>query len=67
MRALASEVVVFTAAYPEIARSVFRELLEEIARVQHYHPKRPRKPYPRVSRKPINKWQQDKSKRIADA
>jgi len=64
---LASEVVVFTAAYPEIARNVFQELLVEITRVQYYHPKKPRKSYPRVSRKPINKWQQDKSKRIADA
>ncbi|WP_404361397.1 IS4 family transposase [Methylotuvimicrobium sp. KM1] len=67
VRALASEVVVFTAAYPEIARNVFQELLVEITRVQYYHPKKPRKSYPRVSRKPINKWQQDKSKRIADA
>jgi hypothetical protein len=67
VRALANDVVLFTAAYPETALKVFRELIEEIARVQYYHPKTPRKSYPRVSRKPINKWQQDKSKRIADA
>jgi len=64
---LAKEAALLTAENPEVALQVFNELLIEISRVKYYKPKNPRKSYPRVSRKPINKWQQDKSKRIANA
>ena len=64
---LALDAAFLTAASPEVALHVFHELLVEISRVKYYKPKKPRKSYPRVSKKPINKWQQDKSKRIADA
>jgi len=64
---LAKEAALLTAENPEVALQVFNELLIEISRVKYYKPKKPRKSYPKVSRKPINKWQQDKSKRIANA
>ena len=64
---LAMDAALLTAANPVVALQVFQELLVEIGRVKYYKPKKPRKSYPRVSRKPMNKWQQDKAKRIADA
>jgi hypothetical protein len=67
MRALASEAALLTAKNPRLALSLFQELLKEIARVNYYLPKQPRKSYLRVSRKPVNKWQQDKSKKMANA
>ena len=64
---LANEATVLTPQCPELALMIFRELLNEIARVRYYRPKTPRPSQPRVSKKPINKWQVDKSKRMADA
>jgi len=64
---LAMDAALLTAEDPEVALQIFKELLIEIHRVKYYKPKEPRKSYTRVSRKPINKWQQDKSKRIANA
>lgn len=65
LRALAMDTALLTAENPEVALRIFRELLNEIARVKYYKPKQPRKSYPRVSLKPVNKWQQDKIKRMA--
>lgn len=67
MRTLASEAALLTAKNPDLALSLFQELLSEIARVKYYPPKQARKSYPRVSRKPVNKWQQDKAKKMANA
>jgi len=64
---LAIDAAILTAKKPEVALFIYKELLSEIARVKYYPPKKPRKSYPRVSRKPVNKWQQDKAKRMADA
>lgn len=64
---LAREAALLTAENPEIAVPIFQELLVEISRVKYYKPKKPRQSYPRVSRKPINKWQQDRAKKIAEA
>ena len=64
---LAMDAALLTSEAPEVALRIFRELLIEIRRVKYYQPKKTRKPYTRVSRKPINKWQQDKSQRIANA
>jgi len=64
---LAMDAAVLVADDPEVALQIFRDLLIEMRRVKYYKPKKPRKSYTRVSRKPINKWQQDKSKRMADA
>ncbi len=52
---------------PEVAVRIFEEILEEMARVKYYKPKDPRESQPRVSNKPINKWQQEKAKRKANA
>jgi len=57
---LAMDAALLTAENPEAALKVFQELLTEISRVKYYKPKKPRKPYPRVSRKPINKWIREK-------
>lgn len=64
---LAMDVALLTAKAPEVALQIFQELLVEIYRVKYYKPKQPRKPYPRVSRKPINKWRQDKAKKMSNA
>ena len=52
---LAMDAALLTAENPEVALRIFQELLAEISRVKYYKPKKTRKPYPRVSRKPINK------------
>jgi hypothetical protein len=64
---LAQEAAVLAPRCPELALMIFSELLKEIARVRYYPPKTPRPPQPRVSKKPVNKWQVDKAKRMADA
>jgi hypothetical protein len=65
MITLAEEAFVLTPRCPELALVIFSELLHEIARVRYYRPKTPRPPQPRVCKKPVNKWQLDKSKRLA--
>jgi hypothetical protein len=67
MITLAQEAAVLSPRCPELALMIFADLLSEIARVRYYRPKTPRPPQPRVSKKPINKWQVDKAKRMADA
>ncbi len=67
MITLAQEAAILAPRCPELALMIFAELLHEIARVRYYRPKTPRPPQPRVSKKPINKWQVDKAKRMADA
>lgn len=62
---LAQEAAVLAPQCPELALAIFSELLSEIARVRYYRPKSPRPPQPRVSKKPVNKWQADKAKRMA--
>src|SRR5512135_1378290 len=63
---LANEAYLLTPQGPELAFMIFSELLNEIARVRYYRPKTPRSSQPRLSKKPINKWQVDKAKRMAD-
>jgi hypothetical protein len=67
MITLAQEAFVLTPKCPELAMVIFAELLNEIARVRYYPPKTPRPSQPRVSRKPVNKWQVDQAKRMAEA
>lgn len=64
---LAVDAAVLTPNNPEVAIRMFDEILEEMARVKYYKPKTPKESQPRVSNKPINKWQQDKAKRKANA
>jgi Transposase DDE domain len=64
MITLASEAAILTPQCPALALRIFDELLREIARVQYYRPKTSRPSPPRVSKKPVNKWQLDKIKRL---
>ncbi len=61
---LASEAAVLTPTCPDVALGIFQELLHEIARVQYYPPKVPRRSAPRVSKQPMNKWRSEKSQRM---
>lgn len=64
MITLASEAAILTPQCPELALRIFDELLREIARVRYYRPQTSRPSPPRVSKKPVNKWQLDKTKRL---
>jgi hypothetical protein len=67
MITVATEAAVLTPHCPVLALAIFTELLQEIARVRYYPPKTPRPPQPRVSRRPLNKWQFNKIKRLMNA
>ena len=62
---LASDAALLVPEQPHLAFQIFQEVLTEIARVKYYRPKQPRSPQPRVSRRPINKWQQGRAKILA--
>jgi Transposase DDE domain len=64
---VATEAAILTPRCPRLAFVIFNELLTEIARVRYYPPKKPRPPQPRVSRRPLNKWQLNKIKRLVSA
>jgi hypothetical protein len=64
---LAQEAAVLTLKDPVLALSILSELIDEMARVLYYRPKIPRPSQPRVCKKPINKWQVDRAKRMARA
>ncbi len=64
---LASDAACLVAEQPEVAFQIFQELLTEIARVKYYRPKQPRSAQPRVSRRPISKWQQGRAKMLCSA
>ena len=67
MITLAEDAFVLTPQHPERALVIFSEILKEIARVRYYRPKTPRTSQPRVSMKPINKWQTHNNKRMVTA
>jgi len=67
MLTLADEAALLAPLRPELALAIFGEVLDEIARVLYYPPKTPRPSQPRVSKKPVSKWQVDKGKRMAKA
>jgi hypothetical protein len=64
---LAQEAAVLTPHCPQLALVIFSELLHEMARVLYYRPKVPRPSQPRVCKKPVNKWQMERPKRMAGA
>jgi len=64
---LASEAAVLVPGDPHRAVQIFREILDEIARVKYYRPKSPRPSQPRVSKSPPNKWRSDRRKRLEQA
>jgi len=61
--ALASEAAVLLPDDPLTAARIFREVLEEIARVKYYRPKIARLSQPRITKKANNKWCKDKVKK----
>jgi hypothetical protein len=61
--ALAADAAIFVPDDPVVSIKIFKELLTEIARVKYYRPKKQRPPQPRVNKRPLNKWQQNKRKK----
>jgi len=64
---LASDAAMLASENPEMAIAIFREVLDEIARVRYYPPKEPRPSQPRVSKGSINKWKQRRAEKMAQA
>jgi hypothetical protein len=62
VNALASDAVLLAAEDPEKSISIFKELIEDIARVKYYRSKKERPSEPRVNKQPLNKWSYSKSK-----
>ena len=60
---LADEAAILLPYDPQTAARIFKEVLEEIARVKYYRPKSPRPSQPRVTKKPANKWCKRKGKK----
>ncbi len=63
INSLASDAFFPTPINPAKAIIIFEEILEKIAHVKDYPPKKPRPSNPRVCKKPLNKWNQKKRKR----
>ncbi len=53
---LAAEAALLVPEDPEQALVIFKELLQEIARVKYYPPATPRPSQPRINKHPLNKW-----------
>lgn len=64
---LASDMAVFASQNPVKTLEVFQDILTEICRVRYYRAKKPRQSQPRVTKKPINKWAEGKTKKLASA
>ena len=62
---LASEAAFLVPDDPMKAVTIFREVLLEISRVKYYRPKLPRSSQPRVNKSPLNKWKNNKIKKVA--
>ena len=60
---LADEAAILLPDDPQTAARIFREVLEEIARVKYYRPKTARPSQPRITKKANNKWCKDKVKK----
>ena len=60
---LAAEAAVLAPDNPERALRIFKELLQEIARVKYYRPRSLRPKQPRVNKSPSNKWKSSKTRR----
>ena len=65
--ALAADAALLAPERPELAIAIFREVLNEIARVRYFHPKKQRPPQPRVCKASINKWKQGRADKLAVA
>lgn len=60
--AFAHEAFVLTPLAPDNALLIFKELLDQIARVKYYRPLEKRASQPRVCKMPPNKWCHDRAK-----
>lgn len=65
--AFATEAALLTPDDPETAFAIFAELLSAIRRVKYYKPKIQRASQPRVTKAPLNKWQQARTMRREQA
>ena len=63
--ALSADAAFMVPDNPEKAAEIFKDILVEIAHVKYYRPKKPRSSQPRVNKSPLNKWQQNKTKKVA--
>ena len=64
---LASEAAVLAPDDPERAVAIFQDILKEIYRVKYYRPKVPRPSQPRVTKRSLNKWASEKTKKVLNA
>jgi hypothetical protein len=64
---LAADAMVLVCDNPAVTLKILEEMLDEIRRVKYYKPKTPKASQPRVSKRPKNKWQDAKQKKMADA
>lgn len=62
--AFAREAFLLTPYDPQKAVIIFKELLNQISSVKYYRPQRKRNSYPRISKKPPNKWCENRPKSI---
>jgi len=62
--AMAAEAALLAPEHPQIAIAIFEDLLQEISRVKYYRPKVPRPSQPRVTRRNMNKWCINKTKKL---
>lgn len=62
---LASDISFIASDDPQMALSIFNELLAEMARVIYYRSKKLRPSQPRVNKGPVNKWNRRKIKTLA--
>lgn len=62
MITLANDAALLAPRCPATALTIFSEVLKEIARVCYHPPRLPRPPQPRISKQPVNKWQQNRKK-----
>ncbi len=65
--ALSRDAFVLTPQSPEKALVIFKELLDQIARVKYYRPANRREGQPRICKKPPNKWCDNRAKVLSKA
>lgn len=63
---IAMEAAVLAPDQPQQSIEIFKELIEEIARVKYYRTKKKRPSQPRIIKKPISKWLRVKRKAKAE-
>ena len=61
---LAAEAAILVPDDPEKAAKIFSEILDRIAAVKYYRPKKPRPSQPRVTKRPPNKWCDNRRKKL---